>query len=105
MGSYDGAELCELVGLYILNKLKDLYGIDTCGLYRDDGLGCFRKRSPRIFDRLKSEIKDFFLKEFELKITIEANLDIVNFLDIIFDLKRQLYKPYSKPNRTILLIL
>ena len=26
MGSFDGAEICELVGLFILSKLKD-----TCG--------------------------------------------------------------------------
>ena len=38
MGSYDGAEICELVGLYILSQLKvKLHGADV-GLYRDDGL-------------------------------------------------------------------
>ena len=37
MGSYQGAEVCELVGLYILFELKSLE-IDL-GLYRDDGLG------------------------------------------------------------------
>ena len=26
MGAYDGAELCELVGLYILNKLEEIIG-------------------------------------------------------------------------------
>ena len=28
MGSYDGAEICELVGLYLLHKLTD--GKGTC---------------------------------------------------------------------------
>jgi len=37
MGSYDGAEKCDLVGLYILSKLQHLEM--TVGLYRDDGLG------------------------------------------------------------------
>ena len=36
MGSYDGAETCELVGLYMLSQLEQL-GINI-GLYRDDGL-------------------------------------------------------------------
>ena len=36
MGSYDGAETCDLVGLYLLDQMKDL-GIE-CGLYKDDGL-------------------------------------------------------------------
>ena len=38
MGSYDGAEICELVGLFILNKLSEKFGKNNIGLYRDDGL-------------------------------------------------------------------
>ena len=42
MGSFDGAEICELVGLYILYILSTKYGKDLNGLYRDDGLACFK---------------------------------------------------------------
>ena len=42
MGSFDGAEVCELVGLYILNILSQKFGSGNIGLYRDDGLGCFK---------------------------------------------------------------
>ena len=38
MGSYDGAELCELVGLYLLNQLSTVIDKSSVGLYRDDGL-------------------------------------------------------------------
>ena len=38
MGSYDGADICELFGLYILHKLGGKYGKIRIGLYRDDGL-------------------------------------------------------------------
>lgn len=38
IGSFDGAETCELVGLYILNKLSSIININNVGLYRDDGL-------------------------------------------------------------------
>ena len=41
MGSFDGAELCELVGRFILHSLSEKYGLNTSGLYRDDGLCCF----------------------------------------------------------------
>ena len=34
MGSYDGAETCDLIGLYLLSQLQDL-GVDI-GVYRDD---------------------------------------------------------------------
>ena len=37
MGSYDGAESCELVVVYTLNLLKRICG-DTIRLCRDDGL-------------------------------------------------------------------
>ena len=37
MDSYDGAEICELVGLFILSKLEAKFGKNQVGLYRDDG--------------------------------------------------------------------
>ena len=36
MGSYDGAEVCELVGLFILNGLANKYRKRSIGLYTDD---------------------------------------------------------------------
>ena len=38
MESYDGAEICERVSLYILSILGKIYGIQNVGLYLDDGL-------------------------------------------------------------------
>ena len=38
MGSFDRAEVCELVGLYFLIKIKPLLGSNNVGLYRDNGL-------------------------------------------------------------------
>ena len=32
MGSYDGAELCELVGILTLHSLTETYGDNACGL-------------------------------------------------------------------------
>ena len=37
MGSFNGAECCDLVGLYLLSLLK--YLKINLGLYMDDGLG------------------------------------------------------------------
>ena len=33
MGCYDGAEVCELVGIYILNKLSNIIDIGSIGHY------------------------------------------------------------------------
>ena len=41
MGSFDGTEICELVGPYILYILSTKYGGNHNGLYRNDGLACF----------------------------------------------------------------
>ena len=98
MGSYDGAELCELVGLYILQTLGEKYDLNTSGLYRDDGLCFFNNISGPQSDRIRKDLIKLFKDKFGLKITIEANLTIVNFLDVTFDLQRGIYQPYSKPN-------
>ena len=44
MGSFDGTEICELVGLYILYILSTRYGRNHNGIYRDDGLAWLPKR-------------------------------------------------------------
>ena len=40
MGSFHGAEVCELVGLYLLQKLikRGIFKRELASLYRDDGL-------------------------------------------------------------------
>ena len=35
---FDGAEVCELLGTFIVNKLKNAFQNNIFGLYRDDGL-------------------------------------------------------------------
>ena len=49
MGSYDGVQICELVGLFILSKLKDTFG-NNIGLYRDDGLVPLETKSGWLSD-------------------------------------------------------
>ena len=41
MGSYDGAEICELVGIYKLKNRKT--SKDDIGLYHDDGFNTFKR--------------------------------------------------------------
>ena len=97
MGCYDGAEICQLVGTYILSKLKNLIDKKEVGLYRDDGLGILRNMSGPEKDRMRKKIIKVF-KDCGLSITIEINVFIVDFLDTQFNLKTNTYKPYRKPN-------
>ena len=94
MGSFDGAETCELVGSYLLSKLPSQYR-SNLGLYRDDGLGAFSE-SPRNIEIIKKQICKIFT-DHNLKLTIEANMKCVNFLDISFHLRSGTFKPYTKP--------
>ena len=45
MGSFDGVNICELVGFYLLDKLSNLIGRENVGLYRDDRLAAINGRS------------------------------------------------------------
>ena len=102
MGSYDGAETCELVGLYLLSELHRFIPNINIGLYRDDGLAICRGR-PRNIEKIKKQICDIF-QSHSLRITIEANKTSVNFLDLTLDVTNGVYKPYMKPNNAILYV-
>ena len=55
MGSFDGEEICKLVGLFILLKLKDTFG-NNIGLYRDDGLVLLDTKSGRLSDKARKDL-------------------------------------------------
>ena len=97
MESYDGAEICELVGLYLLSQLQNL-NINV-GLYRDDGLAV-TNQTPRKAKMTKKKLCKIF-KDNNLRIAVEAKKKVTDFLDITLDLHTGSYKPYKKPNDTI----
>ena len=60
MGSFDGAEICELVGLYIQSKLKKILPKSNFGLYRDDGLALLRNLNRKETDTVRRNIIGVF---------------------------------------------
>ena len=103
MGAYDGAEVCELVGLFLLHLLSKKFIKDNIGLYRDDGLGVFRNVNGHQADKIRKMFHDIF-KQHGLSLEIECNLKIVNYLDITLNLNNSTYKPYRRPNNETLYI-
>ena len=75
MGSFDGAEICELVGLYLLDELSSLIGRKNVELYRDDGVAAINSSSGRVLDKMRENIIAV-LKNEGLSITIETNLKL-----------------------------
>ena len=47
MGAYDGAKVCELIGIYMLYLIGKKYDSKNIGLFRDDGLTLFKNVSFR----------------------------------------------------------
>ena len=101
MGCYDRAEVCELVGTFILNKWSNIidknssfYRISN-SLYRDDGLDVFDKLpGPQIEQRKTKIIKIF--KDCGLSITVSINM--TSILHLTLNLKTESYHLFIKPN-------
>ena len=69
MGAYDSAEVCDLVGLYLLTLIRHLPVVS--GIYRDDAL-CLSNLSPSDTDDIKKQIQRIYSEQ-GLKIEINVN--------------------------------
>ena len=98
MGGLDSCELCELIGLFLLGKIKDNLGkMDpsiSIALYRDDMILVIRKHG-KIINETKSILTKMF-KEQGLILCDWEEGPTQNYLDIEFDLEQNVYRPYKK---------
>ena len=58
MGAYDGAEVCEIVVIYMLNLLPKKYNKNNFGLCSDDGLAVLRNKSGLQTEKVKKNIRN-----------------------------------------------
>ena len=103
MGSFDGTEVCEVVGLYLLNKIKPVLGSNNVGLRRKDVLVIVHTVNGPKVDRLRQDIIGLFRDE-GLSIASDTNLIEKDFLDRSLNLNRRKYFPIRKSNNTHLYI-
>ena len=94
MGGYDGTEIRKLVLTYLLNQLKVVIVKEIMRLYRDNGLGIFKNMSGPKVERKKINIVKIF-KNNALSITVKTSLTAAYFLDIHFDLVKEIYLSYK----------
>ena len=83
IGSFDGAEICEITGLYILNKLiSSNIGMtkENTGLYRDDGLVA-TSMTPQQAEKMFKKIHAVFKSE-DLTVKIEGLAKSIEYLDV-----------------------
>ena len=103
MGSFNVAEICELIGLYIQSKLETVLPKSNFGIYRDDGLALLRNLNGQETDKVRKNIIRVF-KDIGFSLEIETNLKEVDFLDVSLNLQNGTYQPYKKPNDRLLYI-
>ena len=98
MGSFDGEEICELVDVYILNVFseKEKYEKERVVLHKETGLASFENVSGCQAEKIRKDVIKIFKQEFNLNITSETKLKILNFLDITLNLLTGKYQPYNK---------
>ena len=103
MGAYDGAQISDLVGLFILNKIKTEIPEINFALYRDDGIAHHKKMRGQQIDKIRKKLHKVF-NELGLKITVETALTKADFLDITLNIHENTFEPFRKPNNTPLYI-
>ena len=59
MGAYVGAEVCELIGIFLLNLLGQQYDTKNIGLHRNDGLSIFKNCSGPQIEKIKKRLKKY----------------------------------------------
>ena len=95
MGAYDGAEICELVGTFMLSLVGERWDKSEIGLYRDDGLAISKNMSGPQNERMKKFLQKTF-KDKGLDLVIQCNMKIVNYLDVTLNLTTGQTKPFRK---------
>ena len=98
IGSFMGAEVAEICTTFLLSCIKDTLPTVNPGCYRDDGL-LVTKARPQQIEQQKKVLCEMF-KKHGLNIKVAANKKVIDFLDVVFDLNKNIFAPYMKPGDT-----
>ena len=99
MGTFDLAQIADLIGIYILDMLGHIVNLEQVGLYRVEGIIFIPDSNGPKISRIQKKIIRAF-KLLGLQIEIALNLKIVDFLDVTLNLDNSAFKPFSSSNST-----
>ena len=99
MGCYDRAEICQLVGTFLLATITKAMPTASIGLFRDDGLGVLWDTPGSKADRIRKDLTKMFA-EMGLKITIQTNLKVADFLDVTLNLSTRSFLSFQEAKRS-----
>ena len=101
MGAFDGAEVAEFVGLFILKKLSSIMNPDNFVLYREpyrvDGICAIKGTKRSVNDICKKTEGIFNTIGLKVEIAPTGPSKSVDFLDLNLDLSTGFHGPYRKP--------
>ena len=63
MGPYDGAEICELVGTFLLDKISVKYDKNCIGEYCDNGFSVFKNSTWKNKKDLTKNIQGVWFRD------------------------------------------
>ena len=95
IGSYDGAEICELVGCVLLYSINKIMDPSNHGLYHDDGLIIVDKSTPKKCDGIRKRLNKLF-EEFGFRLNVTTDLKITDYLDVTLNLYSGTVSPFRK---------
>ena len=95
--------MCKLIAMFAFSQVPKRCNRSDIRLYRDYGLAVFRGMSGSMAEHAKKDITKSF-DDLSLCITIQSNLEIVNFLDVTLNLCNRKCYPYRKLNNRPLYI-
>ena len=98
MGDYDVAEVSELIGIFLLNLLRQQYDTKNIGFYRNDGLSIFDNCSGPQMEKIKKQLQKVLNNNGLDVIIIKCNMKRVNYLNVTFNLNDGIYPFYQKPD-------
>jgi hypothetical protein len=93
-GGFYSAEICDLVGLFLLSEIEKLKLNANLGKFRDDGLGV-SSATPR----QREQIKKKKMRDLQQAWTENNRRNEENSRSV-FDIEKDTYKPFIKPNDT-----
>ena len=73
MRAYDGAEVCEFAGLFLLNNLANKFDKNSVGLCRNAGFALFKNTNGHQADKIRKKFYQL-LKGNGLSLKIECSL-------------------------------
>ena len=62
MGVYDGTEVCELVGTFLLDKISVKYDKNSIDLYCNNGLSVFKNSAWKNIKELTKDIQGIWFR-------------------------------------------